>query len=65
MAYTHVNSRGVTYYLNAKLATLKGGTQNTIYFFSKDKRSTATDLPDGYSVVENPVNGFLALKKKK
>jgi hypothetical protein len=64
MAYSLVNSKGVTYYLNAQEVTLKGGHKNTIYFFSKDKRATAADLPSDRTVQENPRNGFLTLKKK-
>jgi hypothetical protein len=38
MAYKHTNSKGVTYYLNAKEVTLRGGKTQTIYYFSKDER---------------------------
>lgn len=64
MAYQQTNSRGVMYYLNAKEVTLKGGHKNTIYFFTKDKRNTACDLPSDRTVKENPKNGFLTLKRK-
>ena len=64
MAYQHTNSKGVTYYLNAKDVTLRGGKIQTIYYFSKDAgRDTACALPDGRVVGENPRNGFLTLKK--
>jgi len=63
MAYQHTNSKGVTYYLNSKMVTLRGGKQQTIYYFSKDKRAEATDLPAGFSVNENPRNGFLTVKR--
>jgi hypothetical protein len=63
MAYKHTNSKGVTYYLNSKVVTLRGGKQQTIYYFSKDQRPEASDLPAGYSVNENPRNGFLTVKK--
>lgn len=64
MAYKHTNSKGVTYYLNSKDVTLRGGKQQTIYYFSKDERKdTATDLPSGFSVNENPRNGFLTVKR--
>jgi hypothetical protein len=65
MAYTHKNSRGVTYYLNSKEVTLRGGKQQRIYYFSKDERPEGTDLPEGYTVDENPRNAFLTLKRKK
>jgi hypothetical protein len=64
MAYKHTNSKGVTYYLNSKDVTLRGGKQQRIYYFSKDERPEATDLPDGYEVNENPRNGFLTVKRK-
>ncbi len=65
MAYKHTNSKGVTYYLNAKEVTLRGGKAQTIYYFSKDERAdTGVDLPDDRQVNENPRNGFLTLKRK-
>ncbi len=65
MAYKHTNSKGVTYYLNSKDVTLRGGKQQTIYYFSKDERpDTGVELPDGKVVNENPRNGFLTLKSK-
>jgi YHS domain-containing protein len=65
MAYKHTNSKGVTYYLNSKDVTLRGGKQQTIYYFSKDERpETVNELPAGYTVNENPRNGFLTLKRK-
>jgi hypothetical protein len=65
MAYKHTNSKGVTYYLNAKEVTLRGGKTQTIYYFSKDERAdTGVDLPDDRTVNENPRNGFLTLKRK-
>ncbi|HSX18466.1 MAG TPA: hypothetical protein VLE51_03875 [Candidatus Saccharimonadales bacterium] len=65
MAYKHTNSKGVTYYLNSKDVTLRGGKKQTIYYFSKDDRpETGTELPDDRKVEENPRNGFLTLKRK-
>ncbi len=64
MAYKHTNSKGVTYYLNSKDVVLRGGKNQTIYYFSKDERAdTACDLPSGFSVNENPRNGFLTVKR--
>ena len=64
MAYSHTNSKGVTYYLHQKDVTLRGGKQQRIYYFAKDERPEAIDdLPEGYEVVENPRNGFLTLKR--
>lgn len=64
MGYTHVNAKGNTYYLNTKAVTLKGGRVSNIYYFSKDERPEHCDLPEGKTVVENPLTGFLALKNK-
>jgi hypothetical protein len=66
MAYKHTNSKGVTYYLNSKEVTLRGGKKQTIFYFSKDERPEGIDaLPDGTVVNENPRNGFLTLKRNK
>lgn len=63
-AYQHVNSRGVTYFLNCKEVTLRGGHERTIYYFTKEERpETACDLPGGMEVIENKNNGFLVLRK--
>lgn len=63
MGYQHTNSKGVTYYLNSKKVILRGGKEQTIYYFSKDERPEACELPAGYSVNENPRNGFLTVKR--
>ena len=45
---------------------LRGGKEQTIYYFSKDERAdTGTELPAGFEVNENPRNGFLTVSKKK
>ena len=63
-AYQHVNSKGVTYFLNCKEVTLRGGHQRVIYYFTKEERGdTACDLPGGMEVIENKNNGFLVLRK--
>ena len=65
-AYSHTNSKGVTYYLHSKMVTLRGGKEQRIYFFAKDEHpaDAVEELPEAYEVVENPRNGFLTLKKK-
>lgn len=64
MAYKHTNSKGVTYFLNSKKVTLRGGKEQTIYYFSKDERAEAIDaVPAGMMVNENPRNGFLTVKR--
>lgn len=62
-AYKHTNSKGVTYYLNTKMVTLRGGKEQRIYYFSKDERPEGTDLPENMTVNENPRNGFLTVKR--
>ena len=64
MAFSTTNSKGVKYYLNSKDVTLRGGKVQKIFYFSKDQRPEATDLPDGMMVNENPRNGFLTVKRK-
>jgi hypothetical protein len=64
MAYKHTNSKGVTYFLNSKKVTLRGGKEQEIFYFSKDQRPEASDLPENREVNENPRNGFLTIKRK-
>lgn len=63
MGYKQTNSKGVTYYLNCKKVVLRGGKEQMIYFFSRDERDTACDMPAGMEVVENMKNGFMTLKR--
>ena len=68
MAYSHTNSKGITYYLHKSEVTLRGGKKQTIYFFAKTEKNakgTPVDLPADRQVNENPRNGFLTLYKKK
>ncbi len=65
MAYKHTNSKGVTYFLNSKAVVLRGGKEQTIYYFSKDERPEAVNaVPAGMMVNENPRNGFLTVKRE-
>ena len=64
MAYEHKNSKGQTYYLHTQEVRLKSSNkQQTIYFFAKDKRSNACNIPAGKTVVENQRTGLPFLKK--
>lgn len=64
MAFEHTNSKGNKYILHARVTTLKNGTQQTIYFFSREEKEGALKaLPDGYTVAETQ-NGLPVLKKK-
>jgi len=64
MAYEFTNSRGVKYYLHSKDVTLKGGRNQTIYYFARDVRPEAIDaVPGGYQVMETERTGMPILKK--
>ena len=53
MGYSHTNKKGTTYHLNCKDVTLKStGNVQRIYYFSKDQRSTACDLPSGKELLK-------------
>lgn len=65
MGYTHVNSKGSTYYLNSKQITLRGNRTQVIYYFSKDDRPEACDLPNGKVVKENPKTGLPVVANAK
>ncbi len=63
MAYSHKNSKGVTYYLHSSKTTLKRGKEQTLYYFAKEVKAGALDaVPAGYSVSESK-NGLPVLKK--
>ncbi len=66
MAYSYTNTKGKKYFLNSKDVTLKGGRNQTIYYFSKDERSdSGCDLPAGKQVVESPKTGLPFVKGKQ
>lgn len=63
MAYSHKNSKGNTYFLHSRKTILKGGREQTIYFFAKEVKDGALDaVPAGY-VVSETKNGLPVLKK--
>jgi len=65
MAYSHTNSKGVTYYLHGRTRVLKSGKESTLYFFSKEVKEGALDsVPPAYMVSETK-NGLPVLKKKE
>ncbi len=67
--YQHTNARGVTYYLHSVDVKLRGGKEQTIYYFKRDMnpetKGTPCQLPDDREVRENPRNGFLTVTRKK
>ncbi len=65
MAYSVQSKKsGHTYYLHSKDVTLKGGRQQTIYFFCRDERENAIDeIPKGYTTMENERTGLPMLRK--
>jgi len=63
MGYSHKNSKGVTYYLHSKDVTLRGGRNQTIYYFARDERSNSCDLPSGKQVAESSRTGLPLVKK--
>jgi hypothetical protein len=63
MAFSHTNTKGVTYYLHSTTRTLSSGKEQTLYFFAKDVRDNALDaVPEGYMVSESKT-GLPVLKK--
>jgi hypothetical protein len=64
MAFAFTNKKGVKYYLHSKKVNLKGGREQTIYFFARDVRPGAQDaVPAGYKVIETAKTGMPILKK--
>jgi hypothetical protein len=64
--FQHTNSKGVTYFLNMKEVTLRGGKRMSVYFFTIDQRpATAVEaLPADMEIRENPRNGFLTVVRE-
>lgn len=66
MAFSAVSKKtGDTYYLHTKSVTLRGGRQQTIYYFARAQGENATDLPAGYEVMENERTGLPMLRKAR
>ncbi len=64
MSFSHVNSKGQTYFLHGRDVTLKGGRIQRIYFFGKEAKEGAIDaVPEGYIIIENSRTGLPILKK--
>lgn len=65
MAYCHKNKKGQDYFLHRKHVTLRGGREQTIYFFAREVKDEGAleSVPEGYQVVENDRTGLPLLKK--
>lgn len=64
MVYSHINSRGQTYYLHSKDVILKNGREQRIYYFAKTTRPEAIDaIPDGMEISENKQTGLPVLRR--
>lgn len=64
MAYSHVNSKGQTYYLHENKVERSSGKVTTLYYFSREEKpgKTLDAIPAGYKVIEMKT-GLPALKK--
>ena len=65
VAFSVVSQKsGKTYYLHSRDVILRGGREQTIYFFAQtEKEGVMDELPAGYEVSENPRTGLPLLKK--
>jgi len=65
VAFSVVSQKsGKTYYLHSRDVTLRGGREQTIYFFAQTEKEGAMDeLPAGYEVPETPRTGRPPLKQ--
>ena len=65
MAYSVKSKKsGKTYFLHSKKVTLRGGREQTFFYFAGASGVGAIDaLPKGYQVVENARTGLPLLKK--
>jgi len=65
MAFTTKSKKtGENYFLHSKEVTLRGGRKQVIYYFAREEKDNASELPDGYTVMENSRTGLPMLKKK-
>ncbi len=63
MAYSFINSKGVTYYLHTRKQMAASGKERTLFFFAKEiKDGSMEAVPAGYQVVEMKT-GLPVLKK--
>lgn len=66
MSYSEQSKKtGETYYLHSKEVTLRGGRKQVIYYFGREAKENACDLPEGYEVMENSRTGLPMLRKAR
>lgn len=58
MAFEYTNKKGVKYYLHKKEG------KGTLYYFSREKKENACELPKDRTVFETESTGLPVLKKK-
>lgn len=61
---TKSKKTGETYHLHSKEVTLRGGRKQIIYYFAREAKANACDMPNGYAVMENSRTGLPMLKKQ-
>ena len=49
MGYKHTNSKGKTYFLHSKDVELKGGRNQTIYYFRSEERRVGKECRSRWS----------------
>jgi len=62
---TKSKKTGQEYFLHTKDVILRGGRKQTIYYFAREAKDNACDLPEGYEVMENSRTGLPMLRKSK
>ena len=66
MAFSAASKKtGDTYFLHSKEVTLRGGRKQVIYYFAREQKENACDLPNGYEVMENSRTGLPMLRRAK
>lgn len=63
--FSVVSKNGSRYYLHKKAVSLRGGKMVDVFFFTKHKQAkyAVPTMPKGYSILENPRNGFLTIRR--
>ncbi len=64
--YTHVNSRGQVFYLQARTVTRRDGTRWRAHYFAlaPNPEEVVEGLPAGYTIAENPISALPLLKRR-